>query len=147
MLCCAVLCCRLSPQALADLCVARQLYSSTLMRIKQQRQLLVLQLAQLISDAHSRSPALTYRTDAIFQSVTGKQCSLTATCGSALQLAGLSGFPCSVLIVLRGAPCRELMLLSSALPHCCCEEPICMHACFADSQCSWWPFFRAGANP
>lgn len=70
---CAVLCCaRLSHQALADLCVARQLYSSTLTRIKQQRQLLVLQLAQLVSAAHNRSTALTYRTDTVFQGVAGE---------------------------------------------------------------------------
>lgn len=67
---CAVLC-RLSPQALADLCVARQLYSSTLMRIKHQRQLLVLQLAQLISNAHSRPTEQTYRTDSVFYGVSG----------------------------------------------------------------------------
>lgn len=76
VLSCAVLCCtvagRLSPQALADLCIARQLYSSTLMRIKQQRQLLVLQLAQLISKTHSRTTEGSYKTDSLFQSVEGR---------------------------------------------------------------------------
>jgi hypothetical protein len=74
--CCAVLC-RLTPQALADLCVARQLYSGTLMRIKQQRQLLVLQLAQLVSNAHSRPTEQTYRTDAVFYGVAGAGISLS----------------------------------------------------------------------
>jgi hypothetical protein len=61
--------CRLSPQALADLCVARQLYSSTVMRIKQQRQLLVLQLAQLLDAFTGMSH---YSTDAVINSVAGE---------------------------------------------------------------------------
>lgn len=64
--------CRLTPQALADLCVARQLYSSTLMRIKQQRQLLVLQLAQLVTNTHNKPAAETYRTDAVFYGLSGE---------------------------------------------------------------------------
>jgi hypothetical protein len=61
--------CRLSPQALADLCVARQLYSSTVMRIKQQRQLLVLQLAQIID---SFSGMQQYATDNVINNVAGE---------------------------------------------------------------------------
>jgi hypothetical protein len=41
------------------------------MRIKQQRQLLVLQLAQLVSNTHSSPAAQTYRTDAVFYGLTG----------------------------------------------------------------------------
>lgn len=74
---CGVLCCRLDHQALADLCVARQLYSSTLMRIKQQRQLLVLQMAQIVSSTHSRSTEQTYRTDAVFYGVSGERMHIT----------------------------------------------------------------------
>jgi hypothetical protein len=73
--------CRLTPQALADLCVARQLYSNTLMRIKQQRQLLVLQLAQLVSNTHSRPAAQTYRTDAVFYGLAGEPLRGTLVCG------------------------------------------------------------------
>lgn len=62
---------RLSPQALADLCVARQLYSSTVMRIKQQRQLLFLQLQQVLDQYTGMQQ---YRTDAVFNSVGGPHC-------------------------------------------------------------------------
>lgn len=61
-------CCRLTAQQLADLCVARQLYSSTVMKIKQQRQLLVLQLQQLLDRFTGMQH---YRTDAIFTSLAG----------------------------------------------------------------------------
>jgi hypothetical protein len=67
--CSGYLYCRLSPQALADLCVARQLYSSTVMRIKQQRQLLVLQLAQIID---SFSGMQQYATDNVINNVAGE---------------------------------------------------------------------------
>lgn len=69
---CCILCIisRLSSQQLADLCVARQLYSSTVMKIKQQRQLLVLQLQQLLD---SFTGMQHYRTDTVFTSVAGKQ--------------------------------------------------------------------------
>lgn len=43
------------------------------MRIKQQRQLLVLQLAQLISNTHSRSVEATYRTSEVFDAVQGER--------------------------------------------------------------------------
>lgn len=69
--CCAPTTNRLTPQALADLCVARSLYSSTLTRIKNQRRLLVLQLAQVVNIAHLQGTVLTYRTDAVFNSETG----------------------------------------------------------------------------
>ncbi|WIA21201.1 hypothetical protein OEZ85_000449 [Tetradesmus obliquus] len=62
---------RLPPQALADLCVARQLYSSTVMRIKQQRQLLVLQLAALLDGTTGMAG---YATDAVINSVAGPHC-------------------------------------------------------------------------
>jgi hypothetical protein len=61
-------CCRLSAQALADLCVARQLYSSTVMRIKQQRQLLVLHLQQLLD---RYTDVRRYKTDNVFHGVAG----------------------------------------------------------------------------
>jgi hypothetical protein len=49
--------------------VARQLYSSTVMRIKQQRQLLVLQLAQLLEDFTGLQH---YSTDMVINSVAGE---------------------------------------------------------------------------
>jgi hypothetical protein len=42
------------------------------MRIKQQRQLLVLQLAGLISNTHSRPTMVTYRTQEVFDAVKGE---------------------------------------------------------------------------
>jgi hypothetical protein len=51
--------------------VARQLYSSTVMRIKQQRQLLVLQLAQIIG---SFSGMQQYATDNVINNVAGGRC-------------------------------------------------------------------------
>jgi hypothetical protein len=64
---------------------------------------LVLQLAQLISNAHSRSPALTYRTDAVFQSVSGGQGlsrrTVVRVCGSqsCRQCSMLVDVQCSLL--------------------------------------------------
>jgi hypothetical protein len=83
---------RLSEQALADLCVARQLYSASVSRIKQQRQLLILQLSQLLvrwappggaSGADGAGNSGMYATSRVFDAVTGAPPRRVAQCSSA----------------------------------------------------------------
>jgi hypothetical protein len=108
---------RLSPQALADLCVARQLYSCTVTKVKQQRQLLILRLAQLLS----RWAARGYRTDAVFNDVAGA-CIYSL---SVLQCAVPSCLRCTCLScgeashdLARVHVCGWCVLLRRSGPHC-----------------------------